>query len=402
MPSISEKDRKHYLLRALKAADWFVNSQLGSYRPEWNADRGRFLYYYYIPGKKYVPGINWTQGRGLFVLSEAYRLTGRKPYLEAATWGARYVMALQAMDRRQKAVFGAIREETPQCSRSGALDAAQATSGLLMLERVTRNPGYLYRANCFCDYLLGHYQKHHEFVSSAHFYPKPYVATKTRFGETIIHNAVTIPLWHLYRRTRLKRYLPPVVDAADRILSYQQGDGSFLFLKKRGLSRLPAANHHLGIGRGKARLLVRNDDAMMTVVLAAWLASRKRKYLDSAVAYADWLTGNDPLGRPYCAFPVQANTVLDTGRACGRDYSGWVLDNLHKHLLRYQVLSQKDKTAEGGFRGEDEQGEGGIFGGRSLDYVTTRMTCYAAGTLFRLSGRGTGAGFSPWGLTARR
>ncbi len=78
-----------------------------------------------------------------------------------------------------------------------------------------------------------------------------------------------------------------------------------------------------------------------------------------------------------------------------------MLDNLPRHLLDLQVLGTDDARAEGGFRGEDEEDEGGIFGGTSLDYVVTRVTCYAAGTLFRLSGRGTGAGFSPWGLDGR-
>ena len=40
----------------------------------------------------------------------------------------------------------------------------------------------------------------------------------------------------------------------------------------------------------------------------------------------------------------------------------------------------------------------GIYGGTSLDYVTNRVTCYAVGTLLRLSGKGTGAGFSHFGL----
>ena len=75
-----------------------------------------------------------------------------------------------------------------------------------------------------------------------------------------------------------------------------------------------------------------------------------------------------------------------------------MLDNLQDHLLDLQILKSSDPKAHGGFRGEDEENEGGIFGGTSYDYVTNRMTCYSAGTLFRLSGKGTGAGFSVFGL----
>jgi hypothetical protein len=75
-----------------------------------------------------------------------------------------------------------------------------------------------------------------------------------------------------------------------------------------------------------------------------------------------------------------------------------VLDNLEKHCLSLQATRTGDPKAEGGFRGEDEEGNAGIFGGQALDYVPTRNTCYMAGTLFRLSGKGTGTGFSAWGV----
>ena len=136
----------------------------------------------------------------------------------------------------------------------------------------------------------------------------------------------------------------------------------------------------------------------MVVVLAAHRQTGESKYLDAAVAYADWIVENEPHERPFSGFPIQANNVLDAGRAAGRDYSSWVLDNLEGHLLALQVEGSGDPMADGGFRGEDEEDEGGIFGGISLDYVPTRTTCYAAGTLFRLSGKGTGAGFSAWGI----
>ena len=77
MVQISDKDRELYLEKALKTADWFVNQQLSFPKP-WRADMNRFCYYYYMPEKKYVPGLNWTMGRALFVLSEAYKVLGVK------------------------------------------------------------------------------------------------------------------------------------------------------------------------------------------------------------------------------------------------------------------------------------------------------------------------------------
>ena len=61
-------------------------------------------------------------------------------------------------------------------------------------------------------------------------------------------------------------------------------------------------------------------------------------------------------------------------------------------------LNANDPKADGGFRGEDEEGNAGIFGGTALEYVVTRVTCYMAGVLLRLSGKGYGAGFSVFGM----
>jgi len=60
----------------------------------------------------------------------------------------------------------------------------------------------------------------------------------------------------------------------------------------------------------------------------------------------------------------------------------------------------RHERADGGFCGEDEEGDAGIFGGKATDYVPTRNTCYMAGLLFRLSGEGTGTGFSVFAMRA--
>jgi len=396
--TISDQDRQAYLDRALKAADWYVNSQLGEPRAEWNADRGRFLYYYFIPGRQHVPGINWTQGRGLFVLSEAYKLTGDDRYRQAAELAVRYVAALQIMDPHYATVLGAIKEETPQGARAGALDGAQAASGLLMYEKVTGDADALRRGRAFCDYLLRHFSAETGMPANAFIYPEERIEYGTGYAVHAIGQATAIPLWHFYKRTGEKRYLEPVIYGADFILACQRDDGAMHNVRDVTNAEPPKPNHHDGRGDGADRFVLRNDDGMMVIVLAAYEATKDGKYLDAAVAYADWIIANEPHERPFCGFPVQANNVLDIGRAAGKDYTPWVLDNLQERLLDLQVLDADDPCAAGGFRGEDEQGDGGIFGGTSLDYVVQRVTCYAAGTLFRLSGKGTGAGFSVFGL----
>jgi hypothetical protein len=401
MPDLSDADKQAFLDRALLAADWYVNSQLNrthGYKPDWHADRGRFCYHYYLPEKKYTPGINWTQGRGLFVVCEALKLTGDHRYRIAAELAYRYVAGLQVMDPGYPQIQGAIHEETPQCPLCGALDGAQAASGLLMLYEACGHPDAQRRGRAFCDYLLRNFDNEKGLPALAQVYPYERVGYTEGYGGHAIGQCTAIPCWHLFRETGAAEYLKPVLWGADFILDCQRADGAFHNVKDIANAKPAPPNHHEGRGEGDDRFVLYNDDGMMVVLLAASRVCAETKYIDAAIAYADWIIQQPVEERPFCAFPVRASNLLDIGAITDRDYSEWVLDHLHDRCLDLQVLDSGDPMADGAFRGEDEQGEGGIYGGTSLDYVTNRVTCYAAGLLFRLSGQGTGAGFSPFGL----
>ncbi len=396
--NLSVKDRERFLKRALLAADWFVNSQL---RREHgllgcDANLGRFLYYYYMPEKKVVPGINWTHGRAIFVLADAYRVTGDKKYLESAELGARYIRALQPLDPYYSVTHGAITERYPHENFAGMLDGAQAASGLLMLYRLTGNPDYLRRGKAFCDFLVRTWRRDVGMPHSAEYYPERVLYPGDPIG--CIHQATAIPLWHCHNITGEGQYAEIIIDAANRVLESQREDGGIYAIPDiRAMAALPP-NHHWGLGEGQDRYLLRNDDGIVVVVLAAYKLTGNARYLDAMVRYGEWTMANEPHERPYNAFGVQANNVLDIARMAGRNWTPWVLDHIQKFNLDLQAQKTGDPRAEGGFRGEDEEGNAGIFGGHALDYVVTRTTCYMAGTLFRLSGQGTGTGFSVYGI----
>lgn len=393
MCAISQAQRQECLERALKAADWFTNQQLIFEKP-WQGDQYRFCYYYYMPEKKYVPGLNWTHGRALFTLSEAYHLTGEKKYLDSARLGMRFIQALQPLDPWYEVTYGSIHEEIPQAPRGGILDGAQAASGMLMMHRITGNPDYLRRGRAFCEFLRRTWNPEQGMVVFAEYFPE-----KLCYDGSMgcIHQASALPLWHLYQTTGERQYLPILIDAANRVLDCQREDGGLNYVSDT-TGKEPSVNHHWGIGEGDERFLLRNDDGVVWVVLAAYRVTGDAKYIDAMTKYADWIIENEPHERPFCAFGIQASNVLDIGKEAGKDYGDWVMEHLEARCFDLQVLDSDDPKAYGGFVGEDEEGDSGIFGGHAKDYVVTRNTTYMAGLLYRLSGRGTGSGFSVEGL----
>jgi hypothetical protein len=321
--------------------------------------------------------------------------------LDSAKLAATYIYFTQVMDPHFPQTHGMIREYSPVHPGGGTLDGAQAASGLLMLEKVSGDSGALRQGRAFCDFVVRNFSAVLGFPTWGKLLPDG--------TESIEHHApgkawspamaIAIPLWHLYQRTGEQKYVAPIIWAADRILEYQRPDGSFTNLPIGVVAVAPEKfNQHDGVGHGDERFALWNDDAVMVVLIAAYRLTKNKNYLDPMVKYASWIMKNAPIERPYCAFPIQANNVLDIGKEAGVDWTEWVLKHLDKHLLSLQVSGTGDKCADHGFRGEDEEGDAGIFGGKGCDYVTTRVTCYAAGTLFRLSGKGTGAGFSADGL----
>jgi len=264
--SISEQDRKVCLEKALKAADWFVNSRYqGDHR--FDANNGRCLYYHFMPERRSLPGINWSHGRAMFVLAEAYKISGDDKYLEAARGCGRFVRALQQLDPARPVSYGVFAEESPTCGFAGMLDGAQAASGLLMLHEVSGDEGCLRGGRAFCDFLVRNWREGAALPGQVRFDPDN-VHSSAAVVTKCMHHCTAIPLWHLHRITGEACYVPPLLDAADRILKCQRPEGPFNFVEDTDGVELPAPNHHEGYGDGDERYILRNDDGIVTVVTA--------------------------------------------------------------------------------------------------------------------------------------
>ncbi len=367
---------------ALDAADWFVNSQIQENSPFWDANAGRFIYNYHLPSGKRVSGLNWTQARGIMVLMAAHKLTQKEKYLIAAEKGARYIKCLQQYDTTLP-YYGAFAEEIPQSEKCWPRDGSEAASGYLHLYNATGETDLVRRAALYGNWLISLFDKKGHLGS--HFFFKENTL-KRDFDYYLVGSGMFLSL--LYRATGEKKYLDGLKNLADSVEK--------LFMLKDGtLVARHYMSHHSSKG-GKGPMVVVNDDGLGAALLSAAFLLDSAKYLDNAVRIADWMMKETSDNGKFCSLPSRLCFLMDIHKATGEGkYRDFVELNIAK-VLKLQILNFKDPFANGAFRGEDEPVKW-YAGGKAADYVTTRVTCYAALTLFKLLSDDWTPGYSAFG-----
>jgi len=388
--NIAPRIRTQLEKSALAAADWFVASQVRTVKPYWDANEGRYIYDLYLKNQRPVLGLSWTQGRGIFVTLAAWELTGRPEYLASARLAAEYIKTLQIYDcphdaRRQYA----LREEVPNSEKCYPRDASEAALGLLFLFRATGEADYLRRA---VDYAAW-------FERNA-WHPSGWPRGGVNLldpgkdtGPGAFYQAVHGLLFqNLALATGNDGYLRHLRTLADGVWRYMRADGALIEEGSEG--------HHAKDG------VVQNDDGTMVTLLAAHRVTGERKYLDACLRYGDWILAEQELPLPTISgLPSICCFLIELAQASGKGaYRDWAMDALRKHTLPLQVQAGVHPLATGAFRGEDEPVE--YYGpktARKTDFITTRVTCYAALACFKLLGiMGPYYGAAGWERKIRR
>jgi hypothetical protein len=360
---MTNKDK--YKMAALKAADWFVRSQIVEKRPNWDANNGRFPYHVHFPSGYITMGLNWTMARAIMVLLSAYKLSGKKVYLESAERATSYNKSLQILDKRSPH-FGSIHEETPQSPYCYPRDAIECVQGYLMQYRFTGDKDLLYRADIYLKWYL---------KNAVHLFPGK--------GKWIIPEV------------RFDGALPRLTEAG----AYQSGGGqvfynAYLITKnnayKRGCLLLADSyckNWLANSSSGAEWHMGANDDGGAITLLCAYKLTRNEMYINTVTASMDKFIRNGYVDENRAGLPCTINTMLELGKIIGHDRYRGTLDKLLVMLLKRQ-----DKC--GGFKGEDENTDWYVKGADKDDFVVTRVTAYAALALFKA------AGFKGYGYTA--
>jgi len=372
--SASDSQLARFRQAGLRAARWYVNSQCVMRKPYWDANHGRFIYNRYLPDGRTVLGLNWTQGRGIFVLLAAWELTGDETLLRSAVLAGEYIKILQIYDcpdnpRRQYA----IREQVPQSAAAAPRDATEGCLGLLFLHRVTGEQDYLRRAMDYAQWFQTN-------AWDESGWPMDWVSLVSedrRAGPSTFQAADGQLFYYLHKATGERAYLEHLVRLADLTLErFIRDDGAIVTSK--------FDPHHTGAG-GE----VLNDDGLTAALLCAHQATGDEKYLDACRRNARWImTSFAEPPRMLCALPCMCSFLIELGAVTGDGaYRDWAASMLAKHVLGLQVRNRRDPMSDGAFRGEDEPVAAyGPKRAKRTDFITTRVTCYAALACLKLAG----------------
>ncbi|MFH1761884.1 MAG: hypothetical protein ABIA63_12365, partial [bacterium] len=330
--------------RILKAADWFVNSQVVQKKPYWDANHGRYLYNRHIKSGTTVLGINWSCARGIMVALSAYELTGKARYLNSAKMAGDYLKALQIIYPDNDKIDGSIAEQVPQSIITGTRDAVEAADAFLFIYRITGEREYLDRATMWAQWFFKNIKS--KGWPSGYF--KLYSKNSYKKSGLFLQAADAMFFFHLYKATGQKAYVkntfPFLLNALKE--KHFRNDGALISDR--------FACHHTGMGRNKTNIVL-NDDGCGVALLCDYAVNKERSVLDLCLSYGNYLISQKmPLGI-YSAFPIQAIYLAELSKISGNpSYIEFVESNL-KHLIDLQVLSHKYPNIKGAFRGEDEE-----------------------------------------------
>lgn len=389
---LTDAVRRRCRKTALAAADWYVRTQCVVKHPFTDANVGRLVYNYHMPTRSKIWGLSWTQARGIFVLLNAYKVTGDEKYSRAIQRAGLYLKGLQKLDPRDRRFFGCIPEAVPMEHFCYPRDAMEAAEGLVLMHRFTGKSDWLERARLARDWFVRYVLDDGWPVGGVFFETGEF--RKMR-GCWQLGSAKF--LYQLYQAERdrraYERAVRPMCDIVVREL--QRPDGSMI----PHLPVPPRADHHSG--KGAEVGVCYNDDGAGVALVGAWRVLGERRYLESAVALGDWMTTRRPPFPCHVAASNFANLLLELHRLTKRGcYLEWVIEHL-PHILALQVRGSGDPEADGAFRGEDELVKW-YFGGEPKEYVNTRNTAYSALALFKLDGAAFGPGYSTYGSRVPR
>ncbi len=382
LPKLPAKTKDDLLKHALGIADWMVRTQVRLEPPQWDANRGRFIYTRKRSTDQKVLGIGWTQARGIMVLLTAYQVTKNQAYRDAAELAADYLRGMQQTASNVSLYDGVIWEEIPFSSHAYVRDTSEVAETFCYLYKALDDDEWIWRADVYFDWYLRH-------GVNKDNWPLRDVLMPTGKGMDnpgsyqIGNGKFLYRLWQAMGQNKpINKGLKPIVKRTLAEFFSPEG-GIYSNPEVRTAKAATEEPAHHG-GRGATAHLTLNDDGAGVTLLSAYRATGKAKIMAQLEKYADYILAQQAPFPTFTAYVSMGNFLLDMYRQTGRkQYLQWVLDNLDAGLLQYRITDAKDPD-RGAIRGEDEPSKW-YWGGAQDDYVCMRTNAYAAMLLLKLA-----------------
>lgn len=381
-----------YLARAVQLADWFVANQVTRTHL---ADRGRYANL--VPfgatlGPDWHPihfTNNWPTAMAAISLLMAHRRKRDHRYLDSAVLAGGYIKSLQVLDRRDRRIFGAFREETPQTQGCHPRDALSAAWGLLHLYQVTGDEDCLWRARTFAAWFSRHAMKDG--------YPAHTINFEKQAGDKwlmgVFHGGSPLFLFDLHRVTGEARWRRAGLAICDTWLrTFLREDGSLRVAvdEKTGRDAPPPAGD---VGPSMHSL---NDDFASLAMLRAYRLTGRRRYLEGVERFMAWVLriqrADGAFGDPpvKSAAPMLIMELLDAYRLTRNPAYRQAAMRSVPYFLSLQELKSADPRYHGAFYDMDPRNNDQTV----RQWLGVRSSAYALAALLRLESRRTYAGYT--------
>ncbi len=332
---------------------------------------GRFVRNYNITERKIIHySTNWISGMtiyGLLLLHDYFKV---ERYKDAAIKGSFYLCCLQNTLENSPDAYGSFNERSPANRWGSCRDGLSAAWSMLRLYRSTGKEEFLQRAELYADW--------HMKYGIKDGFPIAYYLFDEHRSKDLLANCQggsALYYFDLYEQTGKEEYRRVMLKIVDLYMEYFfNEDGSIAIIYD------PATGYKGDAKESPAWSDMHkfNDDFGALAILAAYVITGDKKYLDHTVRYLEWVLTQQHADGSFGKFSlsvsscVAALNLMNVYLITGNEKFKKSAYKAMEHLEQFVVKAPEDPVINGAILGMEVCGVS-----KKNDIISLRVTMYA-------------------------